>query len=166
MHPGAYEFISRFATNDLLSVIEIGSRDINGTVRPLFPAASWTGLDLYPGPAVDVVTDALDYVPGKLVDLVVCCEVFEHAKNWRQILQRASCWLGDGGRILITCAGPGRDPHSAIDGGQLRPGEHYENISVDSLGEELHYAGFVEISMDWNNHWQDTYAVARMMHNA
>jgi cyclopropane fatty-acyl-phospholipid synthase-like methyltransferase len=161
MHPGAFEFISRFATNEVISIIEIGSRDINGTVRSLFPAASWTGLDLYPGPAVDVVTDAMDYVPGALVDRVVCCEVFEHSQNWGEILTHAATWIRPGGRMLITCAGPGREPHSAIDGGKLRPGEHYENISVDSLAEELHYAGFVEISMDWNNHWQDTYADAK-----
>jgi hypothetical protein len=29
--------------------------------------------------------------------------------------------------LILTCAGPGRPPHSGVDGGPLRPGEHYAN---------------------------------------
>ncbi len=160
MHPGAFEFVSRFATHEPLSVLEIGSRDINGSVRCHFPGASWTGLDLYPGPSVDIVTNALDYMPESLADMIVCCEVFEHAANWAEIITHAATWLRPAGRILITCAGPGRDPHSAIDGGELHPDEHYANISQDQMAEELHYAGFIQIDVSGNEHWRDTYATA------
>ena len=160
MHPGAFEFVGKFATRDALSVIEIGSRDINGTIRAHFPAATWIGLDLHPGPSVDIVTDALDYTPEALVDLVICCEVFEHCGYWGEVLQHVASWLKPGGRIIITCAGPGREPHSAIDGGELHPDEHYGNISQDELAEELHYAGFRGIEVSGNEHWKDTYATA------
>tara|TARA_R110000822_G_scaffold309905_1_gene440612 strand:- start:722 stop:1225 length:504 start_codon:yes stop_codon:yes gene_type:complete len=160
MHPGAHEFISRHATDDAISVIEIGSRNINGTIRDLFPNAKWIGLDLFEGPEVDVVCDARDFVPESLVDLVVCCEVLEHCSGWRQLIQSASLWLKQKGVIIITAAGPGRDPHSAIDGGELHPDEHYANVTQDELAEELHYAGFVGIEVSGNEHWKDTYAVA------
>jgi cyclopropane fatty-acyl-phospholipid synthase-like methyltransferase len=160
MHPGAFEFVSRYATAEVIDVIEIGSRDINGSIRCHFPAASWIGLDLHAGPSVDVVCDAIDYIPEVPVDLVVIAEVFEHAANWGEILTHAAMWLKPGGQILITCAGPGREPHSAIDGAGLRFGEHYENITQDQLAEELHYAGFVRIEVSGNEHWKDTYAVA------
>jgi hypothetical protein len=160
MHPGAFEFVGRYATADEISVIEIGSRDINGSVRAHFPGATWIGLDLIAGPAVDVVCDAMEYDPLQLVDLVICCEVFEHAPNWGEILTHAANWLKLGGQILITCGGIGRDPHSAFDGGALRVDEHYGNISRDKLAEELHYAGFAQIDVSGNEHWRDTYAVA------
>ena len=143
MHAEAFRFVSRYMTNDALSVIEIGSRDINGTSRPLFPAASWIGLDLHPGPCVDVVCDAVNYVPTSLVDLVVCTEVLEHAPNWRELIHCAASWLLPGGRLIITCAGPGRAPHSHHDGGELHDGEYYGNLSADQIAEELHYAGLL-----------------------
>jgi len=160
MHPGAFEFIGRYATADEISVIEIGSRDLNGSIRCHFPAATWTGLDLHSGPSVDIVADALDYTPADTVDLVVICEVFEHCPYWGEVLHHVESWLVPGGKILITCGGPGRDPHSAFDGGALQPDEHYGNISQDELAEELHFAGFGQIEVSGNEHWRDTYAVA------
>ena len=160
MHAGAFEFVGRFSTCESISVIEIGSRDINGTVRVHFPEADWIGLDLHPGPFVDVVVDAMVYTPQKLVDLVVCCEVFEHASHWREMLKHAATWLKPRGKIIITCAGEGRAPHSAIDGGPLRAGEHYANIDQVEMGSALSDSGFAEVATHRNEHWKDTYAVA------
>lgn len=160
MHPGAFEFVGRFATRDAISVVEIGSRDINGSVRCHFPVADYIGLDLIAGPSVDVVCDALNYEPPQKVDLVVCCEVFEHCSYWGELLNHVSSWLTPGGRIIITCAGPGREPHSAIDGGALHPDEHYANISARELSDELHNAGFKQIEVSGNEYWKDTYAIA------
>lgn len=141
MHVESLAFVAQFATADPIDVIEIGSRNINGTVRPLFPNARWTGLDLHPGPDVDVVCDMRDYMPPDSVDLVVCCEVLEHAEPWRQMISQAQAWLKPGGRMIITCAGPGRLPHSHIDGCQLRPGEYYGNITVGELREAMEAEG-------------------------
>lgn len=163
MHPAAFEFVGRYATSDAISVIEIGSRNINGTVRDHFPGATWTGLDLYPGPAVDVVIDSLNYTPAEPVDLVICCEVLEHAPKWKEIVRHSAKWLKVGGRILITCAGPDRVPHSAIDGGQLRRGEYYANVSQEDLAEELYVAGFTRIDVSSNTKTKDTYGTAMLL---
>jgi hypothetical protein len=160
MHPGAFEFISRHATHDAISVIEIGSRDINGSIRPHFPGATWIGLDMIAGPAVDVVCDAMDYTPPLPVDIVVIAEVLEHCMTWDSLIFHAASWLKPGGKILITCGGPGRDPHSAFDGGELQVDEHYGNISQDGLAEELRFSGFERIEVSGNEYWKDTYAVA------
>jgi hypothetical protein len=69
-------------------------------------------------------------------------------------------WLLPKGRIIITCAGPGRDPHSAIDGGELRPDEHYANISQQEMREALEFATFGQIKVSGNEYWRDTYAIA------
>jgi SAM-dependent methyltransferase len=142
MHNEAFAFVKQFATEDPISVIEIGSRNINGTVRTLFPNAAWIGLDLHPGPDVDVVCDMLEYTPQDVVDLVVCCEVLEHAEQWEKMITHASWWVKPGGLLLITCAGPGRAPHSHIDGCQLRENEYYGNIDPQMLRSSLDTAGF------------------------
>lgn len=160
MHPAAFEFVSRYATRDPISVIEIGSRDINGSVRPHFPAASWIGIDVIAGPSVDVVIDAMIYKPSQQVDMVICCEVFEHESRWKDILVRALAWLKPGGQIILTCGGIGRDPHSAIDGGPLRPGEWYQNVSEHRMRYALEITGFCGLYTEDNAHAKDTYAVA------
>jgi len=161
MHNEAYAFVRQFATDEPISVIEIGSRNINGSVRMLFPNATWTGIDLYDGPGVDVVGSALDYVPPDTVDAVICCEVCEHAAEWRELIAHARWWLKPGGKFIITCAGPGREPHSHIDGCQLRDDEFYENVSVDELRDALIDSGLtVVICTQLGN---DTQALAMLL---
>ena len=160
MHAGAFEFVRRFSTHESLTVIEIGSRDINGSVRPFFPNAEWIGIDVVAGPGVDVVIDAIDYSPECQVDMVICTEVLEHTDAWCQIISRAETWIKPGGRMIITCAGTGRLPHSAVDGGPLREGEYYENITHEELAVEFGNGGFTDIHTECNQEWKDSYAVA------
>jgi len=142
VHPECLTFLKQFGSMDSLSVIEIGSRDINGSARAFWPNAQWIGLDLHPGPAVDVVCDAATYSPAEPVDLVVCCEVLEHAANWKELIAVASSWLKPDGRLIVTCAGPGREEHSAIDGEhRLLDGEHYRNLSASEVSQAMRDAG-------------------------
>lgn len=148
MHEAARTYVARFATDTPLDVIEIGSRNVNGGVRDLFPAASWTGVDIIDGPAVDVVADAATWMPDTRADLVVCCEVLEHTADWPRILANAAGMLRSGGRIVVTAAGPTRAPHSGIDGGPVRPDEHYANLDADELHSELVIAGFRNVQTE------------------
>lgn len=158
MHEEAMAFVKQFATEDPISVIEVGSRNINGTPRGLFPNAHWTGVDLYAGPDVDVVCDMFDYTPPDSVDLVICCEVLEHSEKWAEMISRASGWLKSGGRMIITCAGPGRIPHSHVDGGEVRLEEYYGNISTQEMRQALESDGlYVVICTQLRN---DTQAMA------
>lgn len=148
MHSECFEFVKQFATLEQIKIVEIGSRDINGSVRALFPRATFTGLDLSPGRGVDIVIDATRWIPPEPVDCVICCEVLEHASNWREIIDTAAAWLKTGGRIILTCAGPGRAEHSAIDGGALRPGEYYLNLTDSMIAEQLMSSGFEAIDCE------------------
>ena len=141
MHPEARQFVTQFRTAQQLTVIEIGSRNINGTIRDLFPNAKWIGLDRMPGPLVDVLVDAVDYVPPDKVDMVICCEVLEHAENWEQVLRKGVSWLKPGGWMIITCAGFGRPPHSVIVEGTPGPEEHYANLTCQQIEDVLRANG-------------------------
>lgn len=152
MHAAAREYVARQVESfgPFRNVVEIGSRNINGEVRDLFGHPDlYVGLDLAPGPGVDVVGHASDYKPAAPVEAVVCCEVFEHAPDWRALISTAFGWLEDHGVLIVTCAGPGRRPHSAIDGGwSLHPGEHYANIAAPDLADAFRRYGFAGVSTD------------------
>lgn len=109
-------------------VVEFGSRNINGGVRDLLETISYVGLDLEPGDGVDLVVDAARWAPGRLYDLALCLEVLEHALEPVELVEAAARALRPGGMLLLTCATDPREPHSAVDGGVLRPGERYENV--------------------------------------
>jgi len=127
MHAAAYRFVESVASKCRGPVYEIGSRDINGSVRPLFGAVKYLGVDLKPGPGVDVVGDALDYLPPFEPQTVVCCEVLEHCAAAILLVMHACGLVPPGGALILTTAGAERPPHSALDGGPLRPFEFYLN---------------------------------------
>lgn len=163
MHAEAYRWVAEHAPRGAVSVLDIGGRNINGTVRSLFPAADpYVALDVAPGPEVDIVVDAATWTPDRQYDVVVCCEVFEHTPGWRAICGTAYRACAPGGVVIATMAGPGRPPHSAVDGGgQLHPGEHYANVHPDDLRAVLHDLGWVEVTVDQQHRPADVRAVAR-----
>jgi len=137
MHPEAMEWMTRYQSTENQKVLDIGARDINGSPRSLFPNADYTGMDVTDGPGVDIVADATVWNPDKAYDVVVCCEVFEHTPGWPRIIGTAWRSLRKGGLFICTMAGPGRAPHSAVDGGRVREGEYYGNVDPDLLEKEL-----------------------------
>lgn len=140
-------------------VYEIGSRNVNGSVRQLFPTvADYHGIDLSDGPDVDVVANAETYVPPLVPKTVVCCEVFEHAPNAEQIVHQIATVLAPGGRVMLTMAGPCRMPHSGIDGRQLLAGEFYRNVTPADLRSWLR--DFTEVEVVENIDTADLYATA------
>jgi len=118
-------------------VLEIGSLDVNGGLRHLYPKAHWVGLDFMPGPGVDIVADAAYWTIDHEYDLVLCAEVLEHAPHWRGVLDTA---IAAGPLVILTCATDPRAQHGAYDPdgtyGSL-DGEHYANIAVDEFAAAL-----------------------------
>jgi SAM-dependent methyltransferase len=137
--------------------IDFGGADVNGTARALFsPAVTWHGLDIAPGPGVDIVADARtwegmpDLDPREITeagqvmcslvhaDVILCTELLEHVaplpdditadSGWVQVLQTMHRVLKPGGFAFITCASTGRRPHGARGEHDVPIGEHYRNV--------------------------------------
>lgn len=162
MHSEAYQWVADHAPRDAAAVLDIGGRNINGTVRSLFPAATvYTALDIAAGPEVDIVADAAAWTPDREYDVVVCCEVFEHTADWRRICDTALAACRPGGMFIATMAGPGRPEHSAVDGGwTLHPGEYYGNVDPFELSAVLQRGGWTNVTVDQRMSPADVRAVA------
>jgi predicted methyltransferase len=162
MHPQAMAWVSQFATDQPISILDLGGRDVNGTPRALFPTADYTTLDILEAPNVDIVADAATWDPdGRRWDLVLATELFEHTPAWPAICRTAYQALRPGGRFVVTTAAPGRNEHSAFDGEVLRVGEHYANINPAQLATVLEDAGFSQVEVDVKPDPSDVRATAR-----
>jgi hypothetical protein len=150
VHVEAFDFTARAVSTHgpFTSVVEFGARDVNGSVRPLFVGARYVGVDIAPGYGVDVVADAVTWRTPDRYQAVVCCEVAEHTPDWPGIVESAFAALEPGGVLILTAAGPGREPHSAVDGGPIRPGEYYVNIEADDLDVVFDKVGFTSWQVD------------------
>lgn len=161
MHSEARAFVARHACDRALQALDIGGRNVNGSCRDLFGGASWTVLDRLPGEGVDLVANVITWQPGeRRWDLVLCTEVLEHERGWRTLLYRAREVCAPGGELLLTCAGPGRPPHSGIHGGALELGEHYRPLTRDELELWLDRAGWRDVQVQENQDAHDIYARA------
>ena len=165
MHNAAFRFVERVLADRLgvfTDVVEIGSRNINGSVRQLFSTSDrYLATDITGGNGVDRIVDASDAsaLPAESCDTVVCCEVLEHTPV-APIIKSAATWLRPGGFLIATMAGEGRAPHSAVDGGKLRANEHYQNVTAEEMITSLDAAGLLPIIVETNAAACDLYVLA------
>lgn len=140
MHAEAFAFVQGVVRTlpPRRLVVELGGRNFNGSIRPLFAGAeAYISVDLRAGCGVDVIGDAATYTPPEPPDTVVCCEVLEHAPNADAVVANALRILAPGGVLVLTCATDPRLPHSSVDGNRVRPGEHYANVPPEDLAAWL-----------------------------
>lgn len=143
MHGAAMEWVAWHARRDPSTVLDLGGRNVNGSVQPLFRSATFTTLDIRPG--ADILGDAADWEPDRSYDMVLCLETFEHAERWRDICHTARKACRAGGWFIVTTAAPGRPVHSTEGSLVLPEGEYYGNVEPDHLRAALESAGFVDI---------------------
>ena len=91
MHLSAYNNCKRFyetynrAFDDGFKVVEIGSQNVNGSIRPIFERdCDYTGIDYVEGNGVDIVlTDHYKFpLPDECADIVVSSSCFEHSEMY------------------------------------------------------------------------------------
>jgi SAM-dependent methyltransferase len=100
------------------TVLEVGSYDANGSLRPIIDAwrpARYVGVDIEPGPGVDVVCRAEDLVDRfgpAAFDVVISTECIEHVREWRRAISGMKQVCRPGGTILITTRSRGFPYHA------------------------------------------------------
>ena len=164
-HPEQQRFVARAAALLPLDgpLLEIGSLDVNGSVRPRFPrAAPYVGIDLAPGPGVDVVATGHDFGPDEAFATVVTTECLEHDPGWRTTLANIVRVLRPGGALVLTCATTGRHEHGTTrTSPAMSPStnEHYRNLTAPEVVGALGDLRVDLVATCWASF--DLYVVAR-----
>jgi SAM-dependent methyltransferase len=109
MHTSAFmlgkRFLEIYQRGTSGRILDVGSRDINGTLRPCAPPDfEYTGIDLEAGKGVDMVLqDPYAYpFPGKHFDFVISTSTFEHDKLFWMTFLECCRVLTDKGFLYIN----------------------------------------------------------------
>jgi SAM-dependent methyltransferase len=131
---------------DGAEILEVGSYDVNGSIRALFSKAeSYTGVDLCPGPGVDLVSlgHELD-LPAAQYDGTISGECFEHDQYWALTFQNMIRMTRPGGLVVFSCASVGRPEHGTVrtraqesPGTQSQGMDYYRNLTQSDFEREV-----------------------------
>lgn len=146
-----------------VSVIEMGSLNINGTVRDFYEnVTEYVGVDLDEGPGVDLVCQAQNVnFDDESFDVAVSAECFEHNPYWLETfvnMHRIAKSF-----VVFTCAGEGRPEHGTT---RTTPGNspftlqwnYYRNLTEKDFDSALDLNSmFSEYEFSYNPHAQDLY---------
>jgi hypothetical protein len=157
MHPEVINFVSvvrrkfpdYFVAN---KVLEVGSLDLNGSVRQFFDSCEYIGIDIGEGKGVDLVVPMHEYKKPGEFDVVITTEMLEHDQHWQDSLIQMYENLRSGGLLILTCASLGRAEHGTI---RTSPSDspfttdYYRNISptdfLTVLPSELFKTSFIDV---------------------
>ena len=163
-HPEQAEFFSSVrahypASFDGARVLEVGSLDINGSVRELFADCRYTGVDLQLGPGVDLACQGqlLEFPSGHF-DTTISAECLEHNPFWRETVANMLRMTRPGGLVLISCATTGRFEHGtartnpdASPFTSAEKWEYYQNLTLADIEASLNLAGWLSDWHGWVN---------------
>ena len=173
MHDSAMDFLKRTRGANYFEgpVLEIGSININGSARDLWgDLKPYVGVDIVPGLNVDYVVDirditnpSQDYYLRERFHTIVCTEVLEHVDPV-SIIDAMWRYMFDTCKVVITCAGPSRQTHSADGAPQLRFDEYYQNVDPVTLRALLtnppEHISILECEVYASDNLGDVYALA------
>ncbi len=110
-HSSVHEFFrTQVSASDIAgrTVLEVGSRDVNGTVRPHLVALgprAYVGVDVAAGSGVDRLCDVASLAAefaGSPFDVVVTTEMLEHVRDWRVAIANLKQVVAPSGLLLLT----------------------------------------------------------------
>jgi SAM-dependent methyltransferase len=135
-------------------VLEIGSLNINGSVRSFFEGCDYIGIDLEEGPGVDIVCAGQDFqAPPQSFDVVCSLECFEHNPFWLETFINMARLCRPGGLIFFTCATTGRPEHgTARTTPQDSPftvnagWDYYRNLTERDFRQQIYFDALFQYS--------------------
>lgn len=89
-------------------VLEVGSRYVNGSVRPFIQRLhpkEYVGVDVEPGKYVDMILAAenlVEHFGSDSFDVVIATELLEHVRDWKLVVNNMKELSKRGGSVYIT----------------------------------------------------------------
>lgn len=125
MHHSAYvnaeKFYEKYCKTNIENkkILDVGSYDVNGTMKPIFEKGQYIGLDMEEGPNVDVVGVSHD-IPFKdnEFDIIACSSCFEHDDMFWVSFQEMCRVLKPGGYMYVQA--PSNGPYHGWPGDNWR----------------------------------------------
>ena len=114
-------------------VLEVGSQDVNGSVRDIVPNA--IGIDMQAGRNVDIVCrseDLLEHFEPESFDAVMSFDALEHIEDWRGTIEAMWSVLKPGGWMVMTMASPSKGRHGYPNDYWRANWEHISSIFPDA----------------------------------
>lgn len=112
MTPHVKEFVERYKDRLNGKVLEVGSYNVNGTIRDVVDIT--VGVDIRKGHGVDLVCPVEDllshYKPGYF-DACVSVETLEHVENWKAFFRVTWELVKPGGWLVMTMAHQNKGRH-------------------------------------------------------
>jgi SAM-dependent methyltransferase len=99
-------------------ILDVGSMDVSGTLRPDAPPdATYIGVDIAPGPAVDIVLEDPHVLPfdSETFDLVVSTSCFEHDEFFWLTFAEMARVVRPGGFLYISAPSYGDVHRHPVD---------------------------------------------------
>lgn len=125
MHYSAYinaeKFYEKYCKDNIENkkVLDVGSYDVNGTMKPIFEKGQYIGLDMEEGPNVDVVGVSHNIPFGEdEFDIVISSSCFEHDDMFWISFQEMCRVLKPGGYMYIQA--PSNGPYHGWPGDNWR----------------------------------------------
>ena len=128
--------------NNPATILEVGSQNINGSVRDLFCSqGEYLGIDLGMAPDVDwTIPGELIELPNAWADIVISTECFEHCQDWVKVFINMMRISKPSGLVIVTCASIGRAAHGTVDSDEDSSPfttNYYKNLGVDDISEKI-----------------------------
>ena len=126
-------------------ILEVGSLNINGSIRIFFTECDYLGIDVGSGNDVDLVCEGqkLDH-PNETYDTVGSCECFEHNPYWVETFNNMYRMTKTSGLVFMSCATTGRAEHGTTrtspQDSPLTTGigwEYYKNLTAEDFIQNI-----------------------------
>ena len=114
MTPHIIQWLAKQASKIKGRVLEVGSYNVNGSPRCVIQAQEYIGVDMAPGPGVDIVCNAHDLIERfgrESFDVVISCEMIEHDSDPAKSVEAMRAVLKPGGLLVITSPANGFPEH-------------------------------------------------------
>lgn len=141
-------------------VLDLGSLNINGTLRQLFNNCEYVGVDIAPGKDVDVISKAHEApFEESSFDTVISAEMLEHDEYWELSLAKMYDVLKPGGLLVLSCAGEGRPEHGTRKAGSIwgTSPDYYMNLTPLDMQKIFKKNMFSDYKFEENSETNDTY---------
>ena len=174
MHQSSFENVIRFRDEFMeelrtkkLSILDIGSMDVNGSYREIFNDSSWcyVGADVTPGKNVDVILNnpyRWNSITTESVDVLVSGQAFEHIEYFWLTMLEITRVLRTGGICCLIAPSGGFEHRYPVDCWRFYP---------DGFKALARFAGLTPLRCscrqtsgdytDDSDLWKDTVLVAR-----